>query len=100
MRDQAAEAVAAVRGRRRSSLDDDRILSLALARLVEIVGEAAGRLSAEERARYPMLPWAEIVGMRNRLVHGYDQVDLDVLWQVVTEDFAPLIEELDRILGR
>jgi len=100
MRDHAAEALEAVRGRRRSDLDDDRILSLALARLVEIVGEAAARVTPEERGRFPALPWAEVVGMRNRLVHGYDQVDLDVLWQVVAEDFAPLVEELDRILTR
>ncbi len=100
MRDHAAEATEAVRGRGRSDLDDDRILSLALARLVEIVGEAATRVPSEERARHPTVPWAELVGMRNRLIHGYDQVDLDVLWQVVTVDLAPLVVELDRILAR
>ncbi len=52
-----------------------------------------------ERLKFPALPWAEIIGMRNRLIHGYDEVDLEVLWQVVSIDLPPLVLELNRILG-
>jgi uncharacterized protein with HEPN domain len=77
----------------------NRVLELALVRLVEIVGEAANRLPIEDQSRYPSIPWKEIVGMRNRLVHGYDAIDLDVLWDTVRIDLPQLIEELESILG-
>ena len=54
-------------------------LKLALVRLLEIIGEAASRVPKEERALYPTLPWVQLVGLRNRLIHGYDTVDLDIL---------------------
>jgi len=67
-------------GKEKADLACNRVLELALVRLVEIVGEAANRLPIEDQSRYPSIPWKEIVGMRNRLVHGYDAIDLDVLW--------------------
>jgi uncharacterized protein with HEPN domain len=91
MLDHAREAVAMAGGRTRSELDTDRQLNLSLVRLLEIVGEAASRMPAEERGRYPEIPWPEIVSLRNRLIHGYDSVDFDILWQVVTDDLPPLI---------
>lgn len=99
MRDHAAEAVALLRGRSRQDLDEDRLLNLALVRLVEIVGEAASRVPATEQERFVAIPWREVVGMRNRLVHGYDQVDFGVLWQVVQDDLPSLVKELDRMLA-
>jgi uncharacterized protein with HEPN domain len=69
----------------------DRPLNLSLVRLLEIVGEATNRVPPRERAKYPGIPWAQIVGLRNRLIHGYDNVDFDILWQIVTEDLPPLI---------
>ena len=86
-------------GRRREDLDADRMLNLALVRLLEVVGEAAGRVDAGERSRYPRVAWTEIIGMRNRLIHGYDQVDFDLLWQIVTKDLPPLVAEIDSILA-
>lgn len=97
MLDHAREAVALVEGRSRSELDDNRMLQLALVRLVEIVGEAAARVSGPTKGRYPSIPWHEIVGMRNRVIHGYDAVDLDVLWDTVTVDLPPLVDQLGRI---
>src|SRR5216684_4316687 len=91
MGDHAKEAVAMARGRTRSELDRDRQLNLSLVRLLEIVGEAADRVSAEERAGHPDIPWTEIVGQRNRLIDGYDSVDFDILWQTVSNDLPPLI---------
>ena len=72
MLDHAREAVAMVAGKQRSDLQCERMLELALVRLIEIVGEAAAKVSAEGQERYPLIPWREVVGMRNRLVHGYD----------------------------
>jgi uncharacterized protein with HEPN domain len=71
-------------------------LNLSLVRLLEIVGEAASRMPLEERIRYPDIPWAEIVGLRNRLIHGYDSVDFDILWQILSKDLPPLIEALEK----
>jgi uncharacterized protein with HEPN domain len=99
MLDHAKEAVDLLAGEAKADLSRNRLLELALVRLVEIVGEAANRLSIEDQSRYPSIPWKEIVGMRNRLVHGYDAVDLDVLWDTVRIDLPQLIEELERILG-
>lgn len=79
MLDHAREAVEMTRGRQRADLNDDRMLELSLVRLVEIVGEAASRITRAEQARYSIIPWAQVTGMRHRLVHGYDTVDLQVL---------------------
>lgn len=98
MLDHAKEAVTMVRGKTRAELDNDRQLNLALVRLLEIVGEAAGRVPSEDRSRHPNIPWAEIVGLRNRLIHGYDSVDFDILWQIVIDDLPPLIAALEKAL--
>ena len=96
MLDHAREAVNMIAGKERADLDRERMLELALIRLVEIIGEAAARVSPEGRIRYPLIPWREVIGMRNRLVHGYDSVDLDVLWDTVELDLPPLIIELEK----
>jgi len=98
MLDHAMEALAMIQEKNRSDLDNDRMLELALVRLVEIIGEAAARVGTESREKYPSVPWLQIVGMRNRLVHGYDAVDLDVLWDTIIDDLPPLIAELEKIL--
>jgi len=98
MLDGAREAVAMVRDRAREDLDDNRMLELALVRLVEIVGEAAARVSEAEKTRVPLIPWRQVVGMRNRLIHGYDAVDRDVLWDTLHDDLPPLIEQLRSVL--
>lgn len=96
MLDHAREAVAMARGRQRHELDADRQLNLALVRLIEIIGEAAARVTTKGRELAPEIPWQQIVGMRNRLIHGYDEVDFDILWQVVTIDLPPLMASLER----
>ena len=98
MLDHAVEAVQMIRGHTRTDLDSDRKLNLALVRLVEIIGEAATRVSPEVRNRHPGIPWLDIIGMRNRIVHGYDQVDFDILWDVMELHLPPLIAELQRIV--
>jgi len=99
MLDHAMEAMSIVQGKKRSDLNSDRMMELSLVRLVEIIGEAAARVGTESREKYPSIPWLEIVGMRNRLIHGYDAVDLDVLWDTIIDDLPPLIDELKKILS-
>jgi len=98
MLDHAREAVEMAGGKSRADLDTDRKLNLSLVRLLEVVGEAAGRVPKPEQDRYPAIPWTEIISLRNRLIHGYDQVDFDILWTIVTEDLPPLIGALGTIL--
>jgi uncharacterized protein with HEPN domain len=83
MRDHAREAVELAAGRTRADLDRDRVLNLALVRLAEVIGEAASQVPAEFRERYPEVPWQQIVGLRHRLIHGYDSVDFEVLWTII-----------------
>jgi len=96
MLDHAREAVDMAQGRKRADLDRDRQLNLALVRLLEIVGEAANRVPEEVRTRISDIPWSHIVGLRNRLIHGYDAVDFEILWRTVTDDLPRLIEALRR----
>jgi uncharacterized protein with HEPN domain len=98
MLDHAREATLLIQGRSRLDLDTDRTFALALTRLMEIIGEAAKRVSEPTREKHPHVPWRSIIGMRNRVIHGYDEVDLDVLWDSIQLDLPPLIEQLEDIL--
>jgi len=95
----AREAVALIQGKMRPDLDQDRLLNLALTRLVEIIGEAANRVPDEIQSQYPDLPWLQMIGARNRLIHGYDSVDFDILWAIVANDLPGLIRQLQIILA-
>jgi uncharacterized protein with HEPN domain len=99
MLDHACEAVEIAKGKTRDDLYRDRILNLALVRLLEIVGEAASRTPLEERAQHNDIPWAQIVGLCNRLIHGYDSVDFEILWQIVNSDLPNLIAKLEQIVS-
>jgi uncharacterized protein with HEPN domain len=98
MRDHARETVSLTQGRTRAELGADRLLNLAVVRLLEIVGEAATRVPPGIQDKYPAVPWQQIVGLRNRLAHGYDEVDLDLVWDIVTSDLPPLIAALELAL--
>jgi uncharacterized protein with HEPN domain len=92
----ARDARTFVAGRKESDLAGDRQLTLALLKCVEIVGEAAARVGQETRSKYPGVPWAHIVGMRNRLVHNYFDVDLSLLWTTVVDDLPELVAMLEQ----
>ena len=96
MLEHSREAIQLVSGRTRQDLDTDRVLNLALVRLLEIVGEAASGISADARSKRAGIPWAEIVGLRNRLIHGYDSVDLDVIWSIASKTCLHLYESSSR----
>lgn len=98
MLDAAEDALSFAVGTEREDLDKDRMLALALVRSIEIIGEAGARVSAEGRAEAPQIPWVEIVAMRNRLIHAYFDVDLDIVWETVQNDLPPLVATLKSIL--
>jgi len=98
MRDYAKQAVEMIRDRAREDVDADDMLRLALTHLVELVGEAASQIPPDIREQYPQIPWPKVIGMRHRLVHGYDKVDYDILWETITSNLPPLIETLERIV--
>ena len=100
MRDAAEAARRFCGGRTRPDLDSDDMLRFALTRAVQIIGEAASKVSHEARAETSRVPWAAVVGMRNRLVHAYFDVDADILWTTVTESLPALLSELQSTLGK
>ncbi|PZS20650.1 MAG: hypothetical protein DLM60_08450 [Pseudonocardiales bacterium] len=95
IRDATEQALTFVAGRPRPDLDSDPMLSLALTKLGEIIGEAAKQVSPETRARFPDIPWSDAARTRDRLIHHYFDIDLDVLWQTVTVDLPLLLTALD-----
>src|ERR1700734_5825 len=98
MRDSVQEILSLTKGKSRADLIKDRVLNLALTRLLEVVGEAATRIPDDLRQKFPGFPWAQIIGLRNRLIHAYDQVDLEILWEIVSEDLPPLSQQLEKIV--
>jgi len=98
MLDMAKKAVAKTKGISRTAYDADENLRLALIHLVQITGEAGRQVSREFTDRHPHIPWADIVGMRHKVVHDYLGVDEDIVWQVVTEDLPRLVAALEAIV--
>jgi uncharacterized protein with HEPN domain len=84
----------------RRDFDDEDVVQLASLQLIQRLGEAASRLTADFRAAHPELPWAQMIGMRNRIVHSYDDVDSDIIWQVASADVEPVIAALERVLEK
>jgi len=98
MLDAAREALSFTTGRSRSDLDTNRMLVLSLVKDIEIVGEAASKVSMEARTENTNIPWLDIIDMRNHLIHAYFDVDLDIVWDTVTQDFPALLVELEKIV--
>jgi uncharacterized protein with HEPN domain len=98
--DHADEARRLAVGRARADFDSDRLIQLAMTRLLEIVGEAASRVSIDTRDAIPQIQWTPIVALRNRLIHGYDAVDFDIMWQIVQVDLPILVTELRAIVEK
>ena len=94
----AQEAVELLGDESQEGLGHDRVLQLALTRLVEIVGEAANCISRDTQEKHAEVLWPQVIGMRNRLIHGYDVIDLGLLWDTVTDDFPSLISKLREIV--
>ena len=97
MLDAAHSAVRFAEGHCREDLDTDEMLSFALLRALEIIGEAAAHVSQAARDALPQLAWREIVGMRHRLIHAYFDVDLDRVWDTVTHSVPDVLEQLEAV---
>ncbi len=99
MLDAAKRAIDFMQGRAKSDLESDEQLSLAVVRLLEILGEAAKNVSEDLRKDYPDIPWRQIAGTRDRLIHGYFDVDLDIVWQIISTDLPVLVAQLEKALS-
>jgi uncharacterized protein with HEPN domain len=98
MLDASRDALAFVRGKEASDLFREKQLTLALFKCIEIVGEAASRVSIDVREAHPEIPWPSIIGMRNRLVHVYFDVDAELVFETVRDELPPLIDNIERII--
>lgn len=87
-------------GRTRHSLDDDLLFLYTLVKAVEIIGEAASHLTEDFRSQHPKVEWGDIIGMRNRLVHVYYDINHDLLWRAAQDDVPALIPQLEEFLRR
>lgn len=76
----------------------DKEKQYAVARAIEILGEAASAIGEDERALHPEIPWRDITGMRSILAHQYFRVDPDIVWDVVSTQLEPLVEQLRKIV--
>lgn len=82
----------------RHDLDTDRMLFHSIIHLLEIIGEAAFGVSSEFKEKYPQIRWKNIVGMRNRLIHGYYDINKNIVWKTIREDIPSLNADLEKIV--
>lgn len=94
----AETAVRFITGKSREEYEHEQLLRNAVERNIEIVGEAARRLTDEFRAAHPEIPWRVIMATRHILAHDYDEVDNDIVWRIVTDHLPPLIQQLRTLL--
>lgn len=86
-------------GHTRGDLETDEIFGFGMLKCLEIIGEAANRVSHERKAQFPQIPWNKIVGLRHKLVHDYTGIDFDVIWMTISQSVPELIELLKPIVG-
>jgi len=99
MLDFSRQAVDFLRDRRRSDMDGEAMLALAVTRLIELIGEAARKVSPAFKRQCPDIPWTLIVGTRDRLAHGYIEIDYDIIWRIVKNDLPSLVKQLEKLLA-
>jgi uncharacterized protein with HEPN domain len=98
MLEAAREALVFARGRTEYNIGEDRMVVLSLVKELEIIGEAAGKVSLESRTHLGQIPWQRIITMRNHLIHAYFDIDVSVVWDTVSKDLRPLIAALESAL--
>ena len=94
----ARAAVGYMRGKTWDEFSEDHLLQDAVVRRLEIVGEASGRVSEETQMKHSHLPWMAMKGTRNKIIHEYDSIELDIIWNIVQDDLPALIDELEKII--
>lgn len=98
MLEAASEAMSFIEGKSREDLDSNRMLTLSLIKDIEIIGEAANKVDSDFCKKHSDIPWTAIITTRNRLIHGYFNIDADIVWKTVTVELPKLIEALERII--
>jgi uncharacterized protein with HEPN domain len=99
MLDAARKAIEFTAGCSIKDLESDEQLSLAVVRLLEVLGEAAKNVSENCRQKNPEISWRQIAGTRDRLIHGYFDIDIDIVWQIVSSDLPELVRHLEKALA-
>ena len=100
MLDAAKQIIGFTKGCNQKDLESNDMLSLSVVRLIEIIGEAAKNVSSEVQTSSPNIPWKQIKGTRDRLAHAYFDVDLDIVWEIVTNGLPPLILNLEKLIDQ
>lgn len=95
---EAIERIEAHKNGSREAFNDDELLQVWFLHYLQIIGEAASRLSPELRSRYPETPWGQMIGMRHILVHGYFEVDIDIVWNAAQFNLEELKIQIEQIL--
>ena len=95
--DFAGRAISFTAGITQEEFNHNEVLQYACVHLLEIIGEAANEISDKMRRQYPDIPWLKMINMRNRLIHGYIDIDMDIVWLTIKDDLPPLIEQVHRI---
>lgn len=98
MLDAAKEAVSFAEGKNKDDLKTDRMLALSVIKAIEMIGEAASKVSTESRQAHPEIPWADTVAMRNRLIHTYFDINFDIVWDTLTDDLPALIGTIEELV--
>lgn len=98
MLDAAREALSFSSGKSRTDLNSDRMLVLSVVKDIEIIGEAAGKVSQVTKKMSEEIPWQDIIDMRNHLTHAYFDIDLDIVWDTIMNDLPPLVDSLEKII--
>jgi uncharacterized protein with HEPN domain len=88
-----------MRGKTWEEFSKDSLLQDAVVRRLEIIGEASGRISDETQKKHPHLPWQAMKGTRNRIIHEYDSIELDIIWDIIQQDLPLLTAELEKIVS-
>jgi uncharacterized protein with HEPN domain len=96
--DSARAAMSYASGKTWKQFSADHLLQDAIVRRLEIIGEASSRVSAATQKQYPQLPWQEMKGTRNRIIHEYDSIELDIIWDIIQKDLPLLVSELEKIV--
>ena len=99
MLDAANDAIEFAHDQSRRILDSNRMLTLSIVKCIEIVGEAANHVTRVTQDVCPDIPWSDVIAMRHRLIHGYYDVDPDIVWDTVQEDLPPLIVAIKKALA-
>ena len=99
MLDSANAILYFIDGKTRKHLSADRMFSNAIIRELEVLGEAANNISKKTQKLFLALPWKQIIGMRNTLIHAYFDVDYDIIWKTVNNDLPPFHHQLKKIIS-